>query len=133
MSRLSSLKLKKAVLGLTIIVPAIIMLLSLVTIAPAISVTAATASLTGTAQDGTAVDQNAGLIALGAALAIGITGVGASLGLGSAASAAIAAITEKEEVFGKALIFVVLIEGIAIFGFLIALQIVPSIAAALGE
>jgi F0F1-type ATP synthase membrane subunit c/vacuolar-type H+-ATPase subunit K len=66
-------------------------------------------------------------IAIGAGLAIGLAGGGAAIGLGTAASAAIAAITEKEEMFGKALIFVVLIEGIAIFGFLIALQILGEI------
>ena len=65
-------------------------------------------------------DINSGLIALGAGLAVGISGIGAALGLGTAASAAAAAITERPESFGKLLVLLALIEAIAIYGFVIA-------------
>ena len=64
------------------------------------------------------------LAPLGAALAVGIAGLGASIGMGMAGSAAVGAITEKPEIFGKAFLFVVLIEAVAIYGLLIAILIV---------
>ncbi|MHA1952640.1 MAG: ATP synthase subunit C [Candidatus Heimdallarchaeaceae archaeon] len=64
------------------------------------------------------------LAPLGAALAVGIAGFGASIGMGMAGSAAVGAITEKPEIFGKAFLFVVLIEAVAIYGLLIAILMV---------
>jgi len=64
------------------------------------------------------------LAPIGAALAIGIAGLGASIGMGMAGSAAVGAITEKPEVFGKAFLFVVLIEAVAIYGLLVAILLV---------
>ena len=61
---------------------------------------------------------------LGAALAIGIAGAAASIGMGMAGSAAIGAIVEKPDIFGKAFLFVVLIEAVAIYGLLVAILIV---------
>ncbi len=57
---------------------------------------------------------------IGAGLAIGLAGAGAGVGLGTAGAAAIGAITEKPEVFGKSLIFVVFVEAIAIYGLVIS-------------
>ncbi|NPD87370.1 MAG: V-type ATP synthase subunit K [Asgard group archaeon] len=59
-----------------------------------------------------------------AALAVGISGVGAAIGMGMAGSAAVGAITEKPEIFGKAFLFIVLIEAVAIYGLLVAILIV---------
>jgi V/A-type H+-transporting ATPase subunit K len=61
---------------------------------------------------------------IGAALAVGISGIGAAFGMGMAGSAAIGAITEKPEVFGKAFLFIVLIEAVAIYGLLVAILLV---------
>ena len=61
---------------------------------------------------------------IGAGLAIGIAGIGAAIGMGMAGSAAIGAITEKPEVFGKAFLFIVLIEAVAIYGLLVAILMV---------
>ena len=44
--------------------------------------------------------------------------------MGSAASAAIGAISENRDLFGTALIFVVLIEAVAIYGLLVALLLI---------
>jgi len=118
---LSKKMLKKAVFGITFFL-AIYLLVSSITIA-----THGSPLMIQADENTTSTNNPAGEIAIGAGLAIGLAGGGAALGLGTAASAAIAAITEKEELFGKALIFVVLIEGIAIFGFLIALQILGEI------
>ena len=64
------------------------------------------------------------LTPIGAALAIGIAGAAASIGMGMAGSAAVGAITEKPEIFGKAFLFVVLIEAVAIYGLLVAILLV---------
>ncbi|MFX0094237.1 MAG: ATP synthase subunit C [Candidatus Hodarchaeota archaeon] len=58
--------------------------------------------------------------AIAAGIAIGLVGFGASIGMGSATSAAVGAMAERPEIFSKALIFIVLIEAIAIYGFVIA-------------
>jgi len=57
-----------------------------------------------------------GLYLIGAGIAAGLAAWGASLGLGTACAAAIAAIAEKPEVFGRTLVYIVLIEAIAIYG-----------------
>ena len=72
------------------------------------------------AQDETAPD----LKPIGAGLAVGIAGIGSSIGMGMAGSAAIGAITEKPEVFGRAFLFIVLIEAVAIYGLLVAILLV---------
>ena len=59
-------------------------------------------------------------LAYGAGLAMGLSALGAGIGLSSVGSAAIAAVTEKRETLGPSLIFVALVEGIGIFGFVIA-------------
>ena len=66
-----------------------------------------------------------GMIA--AALAVGVAGIGAGIAVGSGAPAAIGALTEDPKSFGKALIFVVLGEGIALYGLLISIQILNKI------
>jgi V/A-type H+-transporting ATPase subunit K len=57
---------------------------------------------------------------LAAGIAFGLAALGAGFGVGTSGSAAIAAVTEKSEVRTTALIFVVLAEAIAIYGFAIA-------------
>ncbi len=57
-----------------------------------------------------------GLYLIGAGIAAGLAAFGASLGLGTASAAAVAAIAEKPELFGRTLVYIVLIEAIAIYG-----------------
>ncbi|HIP85695.1 MAG TPA: V-type ATP synthase subunit K [Pyrodictium sp.] len=61
--------------------------------------------------------------AIGAALAIGLSGIGAGYAVAVAAAAAASATAEKPEIFGRLLIYVVLGEGIAIYGLLTAIII----------
>ncbi|MBI3858617.1 MAG: ATPase [Thaumarchaeota archaeon] len=60
---------------------------------------------------------------LAAGIAFGLAAFGAGYGVGQSGAAAIAAVTEKAEVRTTALIFVVLAEAIAIYGFAIAILI----------
>lgn len=69
---------------------------------------------------------NEGLKYIGAALAIGLACIGAGIAVGGAAPAAIGAYSEDKDTFGKAMIFVVLGEGIAIYGFVISFLVLFS-------
>ncbi len=66
-------------------------------------------------------------LAIGAGLALGLAGVGAAIGMGTASAAALGAITEKPETFGKSILYVVFIEAVAIYGFVIAFLLVGYI------
>jgi len=57
---------------------------------------------------------------LAAAISTGLATIGAGIAVSSTGAAAVGAIAEKPESFGRALIFVGLAEGIAIYGLIIA-------------
>jgi V/A-type H+-transporting ATPase subunit K len=65
--------------------------------------------------------------AMGASIVVGVTGFFSALGIGYAASAAITAMSRKEGIFGKSLVFVILPETIVIYGLLIAILITRSL------
>ncbi len=65
-----------------------------------------------------------GLAMLGAALSTGLACIGAGISVGNTAAAAIGALTEDPTTFGKSLIFVVMGEGIALYGMLISIIII---------
>lgn len=67
-----------------------------------------------------------GLKFIGAALATGLSGIGGGVAVSSAASAAIGAMSENEQIMGKTLIFVALAEGIALYGLIISFLILFS-------
>ncbi|RLG50382.1 MAG: V-type ATP synthase subunit K [Thermoproteota archaeon] len=68
-----------------------------------------------------------GLALLGAGVAIGLAGYGAGIGMGTAGAAAVGAVAEKPEVFGRSLIYIVFIEAIAIYGLVVALMILMKV------
>jgi V/A-type H+-transporting ATPase subunit K len=68
------------------------------------------------AQADQALASEKGLFLVGAGIAAGLASCGAGIGLGTASAAAIGAIAEKPEMLGRTLLFVVLIEAIAIYG-----------------
>ena len=68
-----------------------------------------------------------GLGFLGAALATGLSALGAGIAVAAAAPAAIGAFSENEKNFGKSLIFVALGEGVAIYGLLISILIINKL------
>ncbi|MFA6999279.1 MAG: hypothetical protein WC198_08980 [Victivallaceae bacterium] len=61
-----------------------------------------------------------GLIAIGAGIAVGLTGLGSGLAEKDIGAAAIGAITEDTSLFGMGMIYMVLPETIVIFGLVIA-------------
>ncbi len=60
---------------------------------------------------------------LAAAISTGLATIGAGIAVSNTGAAAIGAIAEKPESFGRALIFVGLAEGIAIYGLIIAFMV----------
>jgi V/A-type H+-transporting ATPase subunit K len=64
---------------------------------------------------------------LAAALAAGLGALGAAVAVAVVGAAALGAISEKPELFGQALIFVGLAEGIAIYGLIIAIMILGRV------
>ena len=67
------------------------------------------------------IDANTGMIAIGAAIAVGLCGIGAGLGEASIGKAAIKVMSKDDKFFGKGLLMTVIPESIAIFGLVVAL------------
>jgi V/A-type H+-transporting ATPase subunit K len=83
------------------------------------------AELVGAVDVGMTVEQikasQMGMKALGAGIAVGLTGIGtgvAEMGIGSAA---VGAVAENKDMFGLALLFTVIPETIVIFGLVVGL------------
>jgi V/A-type H+-transporting ATPase subunit K len=68
-----------------------------------------------------------GLGFIAAAIVTSASALGAGFAVASAAPAAIGAISENSENFGKAMIFVALAEGVAIYGLLISILIINKL------
>jgi V/A-type H+-transporting ATPase subunit K len=71
---------------------------------------------------GTALQEAAAdpYVSLAAAISTGLASVGAGIAVSGTGAAAVGAIAEKPEAFGRSLIFVGLAEGIAIYGLIIS-------------
>ena len=68
-------------------------------------------------------DISVGLIALGSGLAIGLSAIAAAIAEKEIGAAAVGAMAEKEELFGKGLILTVIPETLVIFGLVVAILI----------
>ena len=82
--------------------------------APALAATAPAAPLSGEA---------ASWGFIGAALATGMSSIGAGVAVGKLGAAAVGALAEKPELLGRLLILVGLAEGIAIYGLIVSILI----------
>jgi V/A-type H+-transporting ATPase subunit K len=74
------------------------------------------------AGEGAGVSDRAWL-AIAAGITVGITCIATGYAVGKVGSAALGAASEKPEILGRALLFVGLAEGVAIYGFVIAIII----------
>ena len=110
-----------------IVVSLIIFIVSMVLIS-LVFITTTVAQPSVTAQGMT--PEKAGIIKfelIAAALAFGLSALGAGYGIAHVGAAALGAISEKPETFGQALIFVALAEGLVIFGFIAFLMILGKV------
>ena len=81
----------------------------------------ATAAPVAAAEEEAAPVADNGMKYIGAALAVGLAGIGGGLAVASGAPAAIGATAEDPKAFGKSIIFVALGEGFGLYGLLIAI------------
>ena len=72
----------------------------------------------------TAASSSAGMALLGAAIAVAGSSIGAAIAVAYTGAAALAAISERPELFGRAMVVVGLAEGIAIYGLIIAIILI---------
>ena len=115
---------KKAILGnvCTFAAVMIAFIAAAPTVIPAVAAeTAAPAAESVQAEESTSAD---GMRYLAAALAVGLGSIGGGLAVAAAAPAAIGAVSEDPKSFSKALIFVALGEGCALYGFIVALLMI---------
>jgi V/A-type H+-transporting ATPase subunit K len=116
-------------IGGVLMVGALVLLIAALTARPAGAATgpaavaggraAATAAATATT---TAPASSAAL--LGAAIAVAGSTIGAGIAVAYAGAAALAAMSERPEVFGRAMVIVGLAEGIAIYGLIIGVILI---------
>jgi V/A-type H+/Na+-transporting ATPase subunit K len=64
---------------------------------------------------------------LSAAIAVGLSAIGAAVAVAAVGAAALGAMSEKPEIAGRALIFLGLAEGIAIYGLIVAIMILGRV------
>ena len=72
-----------------------------------------------------AVDSGAAFI--GAAIAVAASALGAGIAIAYAGSAALAAVSEQPDLFGRAMVVVGLAEGVAIYGLIVAVLILGNV------
>jgi V/A-type H+/Na+-transporting ATPase subunit K len=84
------------------------------------SVAAAADATAGVAK---AAAADSGWALMGAALATGLSSLGAGFAVAKVGTAAVGALAEKPELFGRLLIFIGLAEGIAIYGLIVSILI----------
>jgi len=83
------------------------------------------ASPTSAATTGTSdAPAYAGQALIGAAIAVAGSSIGAAIAVAYTGSAALAAISERPEMFGRSMVIVGLAEGIAIYGLVIAIILI---------
>lgn len=70
-----------------------------------------------------AVEISTGLVAMASGLAIGLSAIAAAIAEKDIGVAAVGAMAEKEELFGKGLVLTVIPETIVIFGLVVAILI----------
>lgn len=83
-----------------------------------------TSTVSASGETATAVN---GLGLIGAAIPTAGSAIGAGIATGQASSAALGAISEDPKMFGKALIFVAMSEGVALYGLLISFFIITKL------
>lgn len=87
-----------------------------------VALTAGSAHATTSAANGGSGSSSAALI--GAAIAVAGASIGASIAVAYTGAAAIAALSERPELFGRAMVIVGLAEGIAIYGLVIGVLLI---------
>ena len=112
----ATLNLVKVLKGVNLVIALMIAGLALVWLASPATVMAATSSAPAAAI-------NDPYASLAAAIAAGVATIAAGIAVSNTGAAAVGAIAEKPETFGRVLVFVGLAEGIGIYGLIVAVLI----------
>jgi V/A-type H+-transporting ATPase subunit K len=107
-------------LDVAVMLAALVVLVVTATSGPGAAET--TTALSTAQQTATGSDNWAAL--LGAAVAVAGSSLGAALAVAYTGSAALAAMSERPELFGRAMVIVGLAEGIAIYGLIVAIILI---------
>jgi V/A-type H+-transporting ATPase subunit K len=70
---------------------------------------------------------DSGAAFIGAAIAVAASALGAGIAIAYAGSAALAAVSEQPDLFGRAMVVVGLAEGVAIYGLIVAVLILSNV------
>lgn len=111
--------------GLAVVLAAdgLLLVASLVLLVLAAAVEPSTAATVGALPAAEAASAN-GSALIGAAIAVAGSSIGAAIAVAYTGSAALAAMSERPELFGRAMVIVGLAEGIAIYGLIISVILI---------
>lgn len=111
-------------IGVVLVAALVVTWLALVSTSPAeASGTGAAAMVPATAAAIVAQPAN-GSALIGAAIAVAGSSIGAAIAVAYTGSAALAAMSERPEIFGRAMVIVGLAEGIAIYGLIVSVILI---------
>ena len=114
---------------LTFMVAALVLAVIVTTGDGATADTSATATMAPapSVQTEQAASVDSGSAFIGAAIAVAASALGAGIAIAYAGSAALAAVSERPELFGRAMVVVGLAEGVAIYGLIVAVLILGKV------
>jgi V/A-type H+/Na+-transporting ATPase subunit K len=107
-------------IGALLMVGAVVLLIAAATAGPAAAAGTAAGAGVKVAADAAATSGNSAAL-LGAAIAVAGSTIGAGIAVAYAGAAALAVMSERPELFGRAMVIVGLAEGIAIYGLIIGI------------
>ena len=116
----------RAAVGLLLGVDAVLLVAALAVLVLATNAGPATAhssTVAATAQQAVGTGSNWAAL-LGAAIAVAGSSIGAAIAVAYTGAAALAAMSERPELFGRAMVIVGLAEGIAIYGLIVAIILI---------
>ncbi len=89
-----------------------------------VALTAGPSAASSDAVAAAATSGSSGAAMIGAAIAVAGSSIGAAIAVAYTGSAALAAISERPELFGRAMVIVGLAEGIAIYGLIVSVILI---------
>lgn len=110
-------------IGAVLMVGAVVLLVAALTPGPA-SAAAGAVAVAGTKAAAVTAAPASSAALLGAAIAVAASTIGAGIAVAYTGAAALAAMSERPELFGRAMVIVGLAEGIAIYGLIIGIILI---------
>lgn len=105
-------------------VNAVLVVASLAVLAVALTADPAAAAVATAAAEEPATSSSSSAALIGAAIAVAGSSIGAAIAVAYTGAAALAAMSERPEMFGRAMVVVGLAEGIAIYGLIVSVILI---------